>query len=127
MGAYPSAISSANIALSHISRSTSRWVGLLTALLLALIAFLPQVTLALTLIPTPVIGAVELYAAAYLIVSGIELVTLRAMDSRGLFMIGLSFVMGMGVIFLPGLLDLAPESIRFMAKKCIIVVGLHAL
>src|SRR3546814_13690581 len=42
MGAYPSAISSANIALSHIRRSTSRWVGLLTALLLALIAFLPQ-------------------------------------------------------------------------------------
>src|SRR3546814_14216876 len=103
MGAYPSAISSANIALSHISRSTSRWVGLLTALLLALIAFLPQVTLALTLIPTPVIGAVELYAAAYLIVSGIELVTSRAMDSRGIFLIGLSFVMGMGVIFLPAI------------------------
>ncbi|HEY9573036.1 MAG TPA: solute carrier family 23 protein [Pusillimonas sp.] len=127
MGAYPSAISSANIALSHISRSTSRWVGLLTALLLALIAFLPQVTLALTLIPTPVIGAVELYAAAYLIVSGIELVTSRAMDSRGIFMIGLSFVMGMGVIFLPGLTDLAPESIRFMAKNGIIVAGLTAI
>src|SRR3546814_2060630 len=38
--AYTSAISLANIALSHISRSTSRWVGLLSALLLALVSFL---------------------------------------------------------------------------------------
>src|SRR5690606_22075786 len=113
LGACPSATSSANIALSHISRSTSRWIGLLAALLLACIAFLPQATMALTLIPPSVIGAVELYAAAYLIVSGIELIASRAMDARGIFMIGLSFVMGMGVIFLPSLSELAPESLRF--------------
>src|SRR5690606_1401861 len=120
-GSYPSAISSANIALSHISRSTSRWIGLLTAALLALAAFLPQVSLALTLIPTPIIGAVEVYAAAYLIVSGIELIASRAMDSRGIFMVGLSFVAGVGVMFLPGIAELAPDSIRFMAKNGIIV------
>jgi xanthine permease XanP len=127
LGACPSATSSANIALSHISRSTSRWIGLLTALLLACIAFLPQATMALTLIPPSVIGAVELYAAAYLIVSGIELIASRAMDARGIFMIGLSFVMGMGVIFLPSLSELAPESLRFMAKNGIIVAGLTAI
>jgi xanthine permease XanP len=127
LGAYPSAISSANIALSHISRSTSRWIGLLTALLLAGVSFLPQVTMALTLIPAAVIGAVEIYAAAYLIVSGIELIASRAMDARGIFMIGLSFVMGMGVMFLPGLSELAPESLRFMAKNGIIVAGLTAI
>lgn len=127
LGACPSAISSANIALSHISRSTSRWIGLSTGLLLAFIAFLPQVTLALTLIPTPVIGAVELYAAAYLIVSGIELIASRAMDTRGIFMVGLSFVAGMGVMFLPGMADSAPESVQFMAKNGIIVAGLTAI
>src|SRR5690606_32879927 len=70
LGAYPSATSSANIALTHISRSTSRVLGITTAAALAIIAFLPQISLALTLIPTPVIGAVEIYAAAYLVVSG---------------------------------------------------------
>src|SRR3546814_7151550 len=64
LGAYPSAISSTNIALNHVSRSTSRWIGLLTGMLMALIAFLPQVSLALTLIPSPVIGAVEVYSSA---------------------------------------------------------------
>src|SRR5690606_25125820 len=54
LGAYPNAVSSANIALAHISRSTSRWIGVMTAALLLLVAFLPQVSLALTLIPTSV-------------------------------------------------------------------------
>ncbi|TCT11162.1 uracil-xanthine permease family protein [Paralcaligenes ureilyticus] len=127
MGGYPGGVSSTNIALNHISRSTSRWVGLLAAAMLACIAFLPQVTLALILIPTPVIGAVELYAAAYLIVSGIELIASRAMDSRGIFIVGLSFVAGLGVMFLPEMAQLAPEPIRFMASNGIIVGGLTAI
>lgn len=127
LGAYPNAVSSANIALAHISRSTSRWVGLLTAVLLVLAAFLPQVTLALTLIPTAVIGAVGLYAAAYLIVSGIELIASRAMDSRGIFLVGISFITGLGTMFLPELAGQAPEAVKFMAQNAIIVAGLTAI
>ncbi|MGB6102924.1 MAG: solute carrier family 23 protein [Pusillimonas sp.] len=127
LGAYPNAVSSANIALTHISRSTSRWIGLLTAILLAVAAFLPQVSMALTLIPTPVIGAVELYASAFLIVSGIELIASRAMDSRGIFLVGLSFAAGLGTMLLPGLAEQAPEAIKFMLKNGIIVAGLTAI
>ncbi|MGB3276971.1 MAG: solute carrier family 23 protein [Castellaniella sp.] len=127
LGALPNAASSANIALAHISRSTSRWIGLLTAALLALIAFLPQASLALTLIPTAVIGAIEIYAAAYLIVSGIELIASRALDSRGIFMIGLSFVLGMGVILMPELATHAPESLRFVVGNGIIIAGVSAI
>jgi len=127
LGAFPSAVSSANIALAHISRSTSRWIGLLAGALLFVAAFMPQLTLALTLIPEPVVGAVGLYAAAYLIVSGIELIASRALDARGIFMIGLSFVTGVGVIITPSLAELAPESIRFMAGNGIIVAGVTAI
>jgi xanthine/uracil permease len=127
LGGCSNGASSANIALSHISRSTSRYIGLATALLLALVAFLPQFTLALTLIPTPVIGAVEIYAATYLTVSGIELIASRAMDARGTFMVGLAFVAGVGVMLLPDLAGLAPESLRFLASNGMIVGGLVAI
>jgi xanthine/uracil permease len=127
LGAYPSATSSANIALTHISRSTSRYLGIATAVALALIAFLPKITLLITLIPTPVIGAVEIYAAAYLIVSGIELLASRAIDTRGIFMIGLSFIAGVGVMLMPQLAELAPESVRFLAHNGIIVGGVCAI
>jgi xanthine/uracil permease len=127
LGSYPTGMSSANLALCHISRSTSRWIGLATALLLAVGAFLPQVALGLTLIPTSVIGAIEAYAAAYLVVSGIELISSRALDARGIFMIGLSFVAGLGVMVLPQLAELAPASLRFLARSGIITGGITAI
>lgn len=127
LGSYPTGMSSTNVALCHISRSTSRWIGLLAALMLAVIAFLPQVALLLTLIPTPVIGAVEVYAAAYLVVSGIELISSRALDSRGIFMIGLSFVTGLGVMLLPQIADLTPPAFQFLTRSGIITGGLTAI
>ena len=127
LGGYPNAVSSANLALCHISRSTSRWIGLAVAALLLLLSFMPQLSLALTLVPTAIIGAVELYAAAYLIVSGIELIASRAMDSRGIFMVGLAFVAGMGVMVMPDIGDMAPEALSFMARNGIVVAGLTAI
>lgn len=127
LGGYPNVVSSANIALCHISRSTSRWIGLGVAVLLLLLAFMPMASLALSLIPPAVIGAVEIYAAAYLIVSGVELIASRAMDARGIFMVGLAFVAGMGVMFTPDIANLLPESISFLARNGIVMAGLVAI
>lgn len=127
LGGYPTAISSANIALCHATRSTARRIGLLTAVFMAAIAFLPQVTLALTLIPTAVLGAVELYAAAFLIVSGIELIASRAVDSRGIFTVGLSMCAGLAVMFMPAISKHAPDSMQLLAGSGFIVAGITAI
>ena len=121
LGAFPSCVCSANIALAHATRSTARAIGLATALLLALVAFLPQATLALTLIPAPVLGAVELYAAGFLIVSGIELIASRAMDSRGIFTVGLSISAGLTVMLMPELVKTAPQGLQFLLGSSLVV------
>src|SRR5690606_38708026 len=126
-GPYPTATSTANIALCHISRSTSRYVGLLTALLLAIVAIMPQATLALTLVPKPIVGAIEFYAAAFLIVSGIELIAQRAMDSRGIFMVGMSIAFGMGVVVLPQLVGYAPASLECLLSSGLVGAGVSAI
>lgn len=123
-GAFPTAVSSANIALAHATQSTARVIGLATAGALALVAFLPQATLALTLIPAPVLGAVELYAAGFLIVSGIELIASRAMDSRGIFAVGLSLSAGLTVLIMPLLVQGAPQSLQFLLGSSLVVAGL---
>ncbi|OZI34347.1 hypothetical protein CAL29_12530 [Bordetella genomosp. 10] len=127
LGGYPTAISSANIALCHATRSTARRIGLLAAAFMAAIAFLPQVTLALTLIPTAVLGAVELYAAAFLIVSGIELIASRAVDSRGIFTVGLSLCAGLAVMFIPAMPRQAPASMQLLVGSGFIVAGVAAI
>lgn len=122
-GAFPTCISSANIALVYATRSTARTIGLVAAALLALVAFLPQWTLALTLIPEPVLGAVGLYAAGFLMVSGMELTVSRALDSRALFAVGLSLCAGLAVLQMPQLAEQAPEGLRFLLGSGFVVAG----
>ena len=49
------------------------------------------------------------------------------MDTRGIFMVGLSFVMGVGVMFLPDLGRELPEALRFIAGNGIVVAGITAI
>ena len=126
-GAQPLATSSANIALCHISRTTSRYIGITTGLCLGLFAFIPKIAIALTMIPTPVIGAVTTYAAAYLMVSGLELITSRAMDARAIFVVGLSLTAGIGVMLLPTLTQAASPGINMIVSDGIVMAGLTAI
>lgn len=127
LGAMPSATSSANIGLSHATRSTSRYIGIATALMIAVVALLPQVTLALTLIPTPVIGAIEVYAAGFFAVSGLELAASRQLDSRGIFMIGISLTVGLGVMLMPQLVENVPEVLKHMVGSGFVMAGVTAV
>ncbi|GAA5237052.1 hypothetical protein FOZ76_17290 [Verticiella sediminum] len=127
LGAYSTCTSSANIALAHISRSTSRYIGLATAALLALVALMPKASLALSLIPPPVIGAIEVYVAAFLIVAGIELITQRALDSRAIFMVGISLTLGLGVLVLPQVAQDVPPVLQFLVGNGVIVASLVAI
>ncbi len=127
LGSFPTCTSSANIALAYATRSTARLIGFATAALLALAAFLPQLTLALTLIPEPVLGAVGLYAAGFLMVSGMELVISRAMDSRTVFAVGLSLCAGLTVLVLPQLAEPLPPSLRFVFGDGFVVAGLSVI
>jgi xanthine/uracil permease len=127
IGGMPSGASSANIGLSHATRSTSRWIGIVAALAIAIVALLPQATLALTLIPSPVIGAIQVYAAAFLIVSGLELATSRAIDSRGVFMIGISLFVGLAVMLIPQLGERVPDSLRHFVGSGFVMAGMIAI
>lgn len=127
IGALPTATSSANIGLCHATRATSRYIGVAAALMIAVAALLPQVTLALTLIPTPVIGAIEIYAAGFFAVSGLELAASRQLDSRGIFMIGISLTVGLGVMLMPQLVDNVPEVMKHMVGSGFVMAGITAV
>lgn len=124
LGGFPTSTCSANIALAYATRSTARVIGLTAAALLALVAFLPQFTMALTLVPAPVLGAVGLYAAGFLIVSGMELVVSRAMDSRTIFAVGLSMCAGLALLEMPQLTERIPHSLHFLVGDPFVVTGI---
>jgi len=123
LGSFPTGVSSCCIALAHATKSTSRYIGLATATLLLLLAFMPKATMALTLIPSPVLGAVEVYAVAFLTVSGMELITSRVLGSRGIFMVGLGLCAGLVTMLMPGLSRNAPASLQLLLGNGLVVTG----
>ncbi|MCK0197338.1 purine/pyrimidine permease [Ancylobacter sp. 6x-1] len=127
LGGMTNATSSANIGLAHATRCTSRYVGLAAAAMILLVALMPLATLALTLIPDAVIGGVEIYAAAFFIVSGLELAASRELDSRGVFMIGISITIGLGVMLLPGIVANVPEALHHMVGSGFVMAGITAV
>lgn len=102
-GTMSTVTSSANIGLAHATGVSSRKVAVVAGALLALTAFLPSIATFLTLIPVPIMGALLVYTAGFMFVSGMQLILSRLMNSRRSFMVGLSITVGASVSLMPEL------------------------
>ena len=100
-GTLGSAISSANLGLVHVTGVAARRVAVLAGVLLLPIAFLPQLTTFMILMPRPVVGAILVYTSAFMLVSGTELVLSRLLDARRRATVGLSLVAGAAALMVP--------------------------
>jgi hypothetical protein len=126
-GGAPTGYNPDNVALASASKATSRYIGLATAALLMLLAFLPKCTALVTLMPTALRGGLAIYTALFLIVAGIEMATSRSLDSRGTFTIGISLCSGLAVMLLPGLSHGLPESLKFITESGFVVTGITVI
>lgn len=98
---FQSGLSSSSVGLSFATQSTARVIGFTAGIMIFAIAFVPKAIVALTLIPSPVIGGILLYTSAYLVVAGMDLVTSRRLSERRVFVVGLSVLAGLSVALLP--------------------------
>lgn len=94
--------SSSNIGLSIATRSTSRYIGFVTGGILIVLAFLPVLATVFLIMPGPVIGGTLIYVAGFIIVGGFQTITSRMLDSRKIFVIGISFIFGISIYLIPG-------------------------
>ena len=94
---------SSNIGLSIATGATSRSIAMPIGLILISLAFFPKLAATFALIPEPVMGAVLVYVACFMILGGIQLITSRMLDARKTFVIGISLIFGLSVEMVPGL------------------------
>ena len=104
--------SSSNIGLSIATRSTSRYIGFMTGGILIMLAFLPFLATVFLIMPGPVIGGTLIYVAGFIIVGGFQTITTRMLDSRKIFVIGISFIFGISVYLIPGAYVGVPPLVR---------------
>ncbi|MBA4789737.1 MAG: xanthine/uracil/vitamin C permease [Rhizobiales bacterium] len=98
---FQSSLSSSAVGLAFATGATARIIGIAAGLAMLATAFFPKVIVALTLIPSPVIGGILLYTAAYLLVAGMDLILSRRLSERRVFLVGLSMLAGLSVALLP--------------------------
>lgn len=108
---FQAGLSSSSVGLAFATQATARVIGLVAGALIFATAFFPKAIVALTLIPSPVIGGILTYTSAYLVVAGMDLITSRRLSERRVFVVGLSVLAGLSIILLP-LRDQLPEALR---------------
>lgn len=126
-GTAPIAPSSANLGLVALTGVAARRVGMVAALLLILAAFFPQISSFIIQIPLPVVGAIIVYTAGYMLVIGMELILSRMLNSRRTFMVGLSITVGASLMLMPELGSEVPPDLRPVLTSPLTMGGLFAI
>ena len=91
-------------------RITSRVVAYVAGIMLMAASFFPGLTNLLSMIPTPVLGAVLLYSGCYIMSGGFSALSECVLDDRRIFTIFLSVFFAISTL-IPGLYSFLPESV----------------
>ena len=110
MGGPIQSTATTNIGIASASGITSRAVAYLACGLLMLASFFPGLTGVLSLIPTPVLGAVLLYSGCYIMAGGFGALSACVLDDKRIFTIFLSIFFAISTL-IPGLYSFLPESV----------------
>ncbi|HSG34613.1 MAG TPA: solute carrier family 23 protein, partial [Sphingomonadaceae bacterium] len=119
--------STANIGLAGATGVTSRRIAYATGGIFIALAFMPKLSGLLAVMPRPVMGAALMFVAAFIIVSGLQIITSRLLDTRRTFVIGLSFVVAIAVDISPAYFRTMPESVQPLFGSSLVVGMLTAI
>lgn len=123
---------SSNIGLSMATGVTSRAVALPAGLILITLACFPKLAAAFSVIPAPVMGAVLVYVACFMILGGLQVMTSRMLDVRRTFVVGIAMIFGLSVDMVPGLYQHVPWVLQpifssSLSLATVLVVALNLL
>ena len=128
-GGMVAATGSAGIALSIATRSFTRSVIFICALLVAVIAACPKITALLLTVPDTVVAAMLLFLGGWMMCSGLKLITARVMDARRTSCVGIGLGAGMATVIAPDLMvRLLPQAlVTPVALSFLVAFGLHVI
>lgn len=126
-GLLTSGSSSANLGLAHASGVMSRQIAYVAGGMMMALAFIPAASGLIVLTPGPVVGAILIYTASFMIVAGMDLILSRMLNTKRSFTIGISIVAGVSVYALPALIGEAPEWSHTIVESGLTVAALAAI
>ena len=104
--------SSSSVGLAVGTGITSRKVGVGIGILMIISAFFPCVGWFFDILPKPVLGAVLIYAVTFVMISGMQSISSRLLDSRRTFVVILPILIGVSSSICPFLYTDLPETLQ---------------
>ncbi len=109
------------VGLTNATGVTSRRVAYAIGSMFLLFAFLPKAGALLTVMPRPVLGAVLLFTACFILINGFQIITSRMLDPRRTFVIGLAFMGALAVDLYPAFFRSLPPGMKpFLASSLVL-------
>lgn len=104
--------SSSNVGLAGSTKVLSRWLAMAAGVIFILLAFSPKLTTLFSLIPKSVLGASIVFAACFMIVTGLQQMFEEPWETRRTFVVGIALFLGLSTAFLPALYARSPRVIQ---------------
>jgi len=127
LGAYGLTLSNANAGVMAATGVATRRIAFAIAAILAVIALQPRLLGVLTLMPKPVMAAAMLFTSAFIMISGIQIITTRVLDSRRTLVIGMGLTTFFGVTVHPSAFSSAPHWAQPIVTTPLVLATLVAL
>lgn len=119
--------STSNVGLASATGITSRYVAFAIGGIYLVLAFMPKAGTIFAIMPAPVVGATLLFAAALVFVNGLIIITSRLLDSRRIFVIGLSFMVALAADVFQPFFSQLPAGVRVFTSSSLVIGTLSAL
>ncbi|HOV79574.1 MAG TPA: solute carrier family 23 protein [Bacillota bacterium] len=127
IGGMAHSTSSSNIGLSLATGATSRVIAYATGGIYVLLAFFPQLSAMFAIMPKPVMGAILIFCITFMLLSGIQIIMSRMIDTRKTIIIGSAVVFGASVDMLPGFYSNAHPVLQPLLSSSLTVATVTVL
>ncbi len=122
IGAFTNLPYPANVAILRSTRVASRWVILVTGLILIAMGFCTKIDYIFVLLPVSVLSAAATVLFGIVFVHGVEMLATVNWDERSLAIAGFSLMLGFGSLFVdPKTLAVMPLYVSLLLSQPIIV------
>jgi xanthine permease XanP len=119
--------STASIGLQAATAVSSRVIGFAVGGMLIALAFTPSVTGTLILMPRPVMGASLVFSACFVLISGLQTITSRMLDTRRTIVIGLAIASAVAAEIIPDYAKDIPPAVEPIVSSSIVLGTITAL
>jgi NCS2 family nucleobase:cation symporter-2 len=113
--------------LSAATGGTSRTIGFAVGGLLIALGFLPMLTGLFVMMPRPVMGALLVFVACFILINGIQTIASRMLDARRTLVIGLALSAGITAEIVPNMSSDMPPILAPIVSSSLVLGTLTAL